>query len=88
MVVKGEGDMGTGSLGSADGNLYIIWINNKVLLYSMKTIFNILINYNGKEYEKRTYGGLFSVRATREAPYVCITVYIYTHTHIYVFAVQ
>ena len=52
MVVKGEGDMGTGSLGSADGNLYIIWINNKVLLYSMKTIFNILINYNGKEYEK------------------------------------
>ena len=36
--------------------LQIGWINNKVLLYSMRTIFNILINHNGKEngkeYEK------------------------------------
>ena len=31
--------------------LLIEWIN-KILLYTQGTIFNTLINYNGKEYEK------------------------------------
>ena len=36
--------------------LYIEWINNKVLLYSTRNYIQCLvINYNGKEYEKRIY---------------------------------
>ena len=40
-----------GSLGLADANLYIGWINNKVLLCSTgKYIQYLVTNHNGKEY--------------------------------------
>ena len=47
----GEGCIG--SLGLADANWYIGWINNKVLLYSTGNYIQYpVINHNGKEYEK------------------------------------
>ena len=52
MVSKGEG-MGKrriGSLGFADANLHIEWVNNKVLLCSTKNYIQYpVINHNGKE---------------------------------------
>ena len=45
MVAKGEGvgEGWIGSLGLADANSYIGWIDNKVLLYiAQGTVFNIL----------------------------------------------
>ena len=36
--------------------LYIGWINNKVLLYSIRNYIQYpVINHNGKEYEKKMY---------------------------------
>ena len=55
---QGGGELGEewiGSLGQADANYYIEreWINNKVLLYSTGNYIQYLvINHNGKEYEK------------------------------------
>ena len=48
----GEGYIG--SLGLADANYYITeWINSKVSTYSTeKCIQCLVINHNGKEYEK------------------------------------
>ena len=53
------------SLGLADANYYIEWINDQVLPYSIGNYIQYpVINHNGKEYEKE-----------------CVCVYIYTHTH-------
>ena len=55
MVAKGEsmGEGWIGSLGLADANYYIDWINNKVLLYSTGNYIQYpVINHHGKEYEK------------------------------------
>ena len=55
MVAKREGIRGgmDWDFGVSEGKLlYIEWINNKALLYSTRTIFNIVINHNGKEHEK------------------------------------
>ena len=49
------------SLGLADANLYIGWINNKVLLNSIGNYIQYpVVNHQGKEYEK-------------EQIYICIT---------------
>ena len=56
MVAKevGVGEGWIGSLGLADANLYIEWINNSVLLYSTgNNIQYPVINHNGKKYEKK-----------------------------------
>ena len=59
------GESWIGNLGLADANLYIEWINNKVLLYSTGNYIQYpAINHNGKEYEK-------------EYIYIYIGVYIY-----------
>ena len=57
LVCQVEGEVGEGcsaSLGLADTNWYIyIWISNKVLLCSIGNYIQYLVlNHNGKEYEK------------------------------------
>ena len=48
------GEEQTGSLGLADRNLYAEWINNEVLLFSTGNYIQYpMIDYNGKEYEKK-----------------------------------
>ena len=48
------GEEQTGSLGLADANLYAEWINNEVLLFSTGNYIQYpMIDYNGKEYEKK-----------------------------------
>ena len=56
MVAKGEGFEGMEweAAGSRYNLLYMEWINNKVLLYSMENYIQYpMINHNGKEYEKK-----------------------------------
>ena len=49
----GGGEGWSGSLGLADANYYIEWINNKVLLHSTGNYIQYpVINHNGKEREK------------------------------------
>ena len=50
--LKGVREERIGSLGLAEANVYIGWINNKVLLYSTGNYIQYpVINHNGKEYE-------------------------------------
>ena len=49
-VERGVGEGWIGSLGFADANLHIEWVNNKVLLCSTKNYIQYpVINHNGKE---------------------------------------
>ena len=54
MVAKGRGGGGGMDWEFEVGKcklLHLEWVNNKVLMYGRgKTIFNIVINHNGKEY--------------------------------------
>ena len=50
--MEGKGEQ-TGSLGLADANYYIDWINNKVLLYIMgNNIQYLVITYKVKNLKK------------------------------------
>ena len=52
-VCRGLEVWGRDSLGLVDENLYIEWINNKVLLYSTGNYIQYpVINHNGKEHDK------------------------------------
>ena len=67
MVAKGEGVRGGMDWEFGVGRcklLYIGWINNKVLLYSIENYIQYpVIDHHGKEYKKRIYIHI----------YICIT---------------
>ena len=73
---KGGGDMD----GEFEINrcklLYIEWINNKVLLYSLENYIHYsVVNHNGKEYAKE-YMYIYDIYI-----YICVCVCVCTYIH-------